>query len=141
MKESQFQTEFAKRNQVVGVFELKLCKGKSMPFSALAPHQKQALLDVSSEAGLYHKISDSPFFKDPKGRMRFTCPKPFDSFFLMNIDAYLVVFFYIPRKKKAVYYIRIEDFIRMEHEANRKSFTAEMAEDYAEQVVNYMIKY
>ena len=65
MKEKDFQTEFGKRNRIHGVFELKFCKGKSLPFKNLAEHQEKALLDAS-EDGLYHKITDQPVYKDPK---------------------------------------------------------------------------
>lgn len=130
MREKDFQTEFGKRNTLRAVFELKFCKGKSLPFSALALHQEQALLDISGMKGLFHKITDSPFFKDPKGRMRFTRPKPFDCFYLSNMSAYIVVLFWEPRKKKNVYYIYIRDWIRMREEANRKSLTEAMAKKH-----------
>jgi len=70
MKESNFQGEFSKRNLIEGVFELKLCKGKSLSFSSVAEHQEKALFAASSKQGLFHKISDSPFF--PNKKMRFT---------------------------------------------------------------------
>lgn len=138
MRERDFQTEFGKRNKVIGVFELKFCKGKSLPFKSVAEHQEQALLDIASDKGLYHKITDSPFFKDPKGRMRFTKPKPFDCFFLRGIDAYIVVCFWTPRKKKNVYYIFIEDWIDLKESADRKSLTEEMAEQAAMYSESYL---
>ena len=52
MKESDFQTAFRDKNTMPGVFELKFCKGKSLPFSALAAHQEEALLASSSKEGL-----------------------------------------------------------------------------------------
>jgi hypothetical protein len=124
MLEKHFQTEFGKRNRIHGCFELKLVKGKSLPFNALAEHQEKALLAVAGE-GLYHKISDFPVFANNK--MRFNRPKPFDAFFLSQTMAYVVVVFYKPRKKKNVYYIKIEDWIYMRERANRKSVTEEMA--------------
>ena len=140
MKERDFQTEFAKRNKIIGVFELKFCKGTSLPFSALASHQEQALLDISSSSGLFHKITDSPFFKDPAGKMRFTKPKPFDCFYLAYTPAYVVVMFWQPRKKKKAYYIRIEDWIKLRKHAGRKSMTEEMAAFYAEGAQDYLKK-
>lgn len=137
MKESQFQTEFGKRNSVLGAFELKLCRGSSLPFSALALHQEQALLDFSSSKGLYHKLTDSPFFKDPNGKMRFTRPKPFDCFYLAHTAAYVVIMFWISRKKKMVYYIHIDWWIEMREKANRKSITEKMATEYAEAIQDY----
>lgn len=129
MKERDFQTQFKKHNRINGVFELKLCKGKSMPFSAVPEHQIKALCDISIGDGLYHKISDSPIFSGNK--TRFTKPKPFDCFLLRNINAYLVVMFYVPRRRKMVYYIKITEYIDMVDMAGRKSMTEEMAEERA----------
>ena len=140
MKEAAFQSEFGKRNDVVGIFELKLAKTKRLPFSAIKEHQERALLQANSGAGLYHKISDAPFFKDEKKRMRFTKPKPFDCMFLKNIPAYVVVMFWESRKNKMVYYIHIENFLRMRDESTMKSFTEVEAEFYAEIMVDYTKK-
>jgi len=137
MRESDFQTAFSKKNTIIGCFELKFCKGKSLPFSALAEHQEQALSAVSSTKGLFHKITDSPFFKDANNKMRFTRPKPFDCFFLNDTGAYVVIMFWEPRKKKNVYYIHIEDWIVMRETANRKSVTEDMADSHAYIKDNY----
>ena len=138
MKERDFQSEFGKRNKVVGVFELKFCKGTSLPFKSLADHQERALLDISSDKGLFHKITDQPFFKDPAGRMRFTRPKPFDCWNLKDVPAFVVVCFWTPRKRKTVYYIRIEDWIKARGEVGRKSLTEEAAFEYAWSIRNYL---
>ena len=136
MEEKNIQTEFGKRNQIVGIFELKLCKGTSLPFSMLADHQEQALLDISSDVGVYLKISDFPMFAGSKAR--FNRPKPFDCFYLKNMDAYVVITYYIPRKKKVLYYIPIRDFILMRENSTRKSCTEAMAAEHAKYVVNYL---
>ena len=140
IKEANFQSEFGQRNDVVGIFELKLAKTNRLPFSAIKEHQERALLQANSGAGLYHKISDAPFFKDEKKRMRFTKPKPFDCMFLKNIPAYVVVMFWESRKKKMVYLISIKDFIKMREESEKKSFSEAEAEDYSEIIVDYMKK-
>ena len=136
MKEANIQTDFGKRNRYPGIFELKLCKGKSLPFDALADHQELALLDISSTKGLYHKISDFPIFTASKAR--FNRKKPFDCFFLVCQPAYVVVCFYVPRKKKRLYYIRIQDFIEMRNKADRKSITEQMAIEYSEIIEDYL---
>ncbi len=138
MKERDFQTQFSKRNKIIGCFELKFCKGKSLPFSALAPHQEQALLDISSGKGLFHKITDQPFFKDPQGKMRFTRPKPFDCFYFRNTMSYVVVMFWESRKKKNVYYIPTVNWVKMRERADRKSMTEPMAEIYATWQESYL---
>ena len=137
MKEKYFQTEFGKRNRVHGVFELKFCKGKSFPFKSVAEHQVKALL-AASKNGLYHKITDQPVFAESK--VRFTRPKPFDCFFLKKTDAYVVIMFWVPRKKKNVYYIEIDSFIKMREKADRKSITEEMAVEYASVFKDYTHK-
>lgn len=123
MKERDFQTQFGKRNRIHGCFELKFCKGKSLPFNSLAEHQEEALLNVSGN-GLYHKISDFPVFANSGAR--FNRPKPFDAFYLSHTMAYVVIMVWVPRKKKNVYYVKIEDWIRMRENATRKSATEEM---------------
>jgi len=138
MKERDFQTLFGKHNPLLGFFELKFCKGKSLPFSALADHQEGALLAVSSDMGLYHKITDQPVFTD--SNVRFTHKKPFDCFKMAWTPAYVVVMFWIPRKKKIAYYIRIEEWIKMRKEATRKSLTEEMALEYSEAFYDFRIK-
>ena len=135
MKEKDFQTEFGKRNTVEGCFELKLCKGTSLPFNALADHQREALLAASGD-GLFHKITDQPVFKGSK--VRFTKPKPFDCFFLKNVWGYVVVMFWIPRKKKDVYYIRMDLWELMVNSAGRKSLTEKMAIEYADVRESYL---
>lgn len=138
MKESNFQTEFGKKNKLEGVFELKFCKGKSLPFNVLAEHQKDALSDISSPRGLYYKLSDFPIFAGSK--MRFNKKKPFDCFRLEQIDAYVVVMFWIPRKKKMVYYIAIESWLLMKALAQRKSATEGMCAESADYIVDYLKK-
>lgn len=143
MKEKDFQIEFGKRNKIDGVFELKLCKGSSISFSALADHQERSLVDCSIGNGMYHKIADLPRPKKAclkcRHRIhRFQKKKPFDCFLLKNQKAYVVIMFWVPRKKKNVYYIDIRDFIQMRKYANRKSITEAMAYENATIKENYL---
>ena len=130
MKEKDIQTIFRDHNQVMGVFELKLCKGTSLPFDAVKEHQRQALSQVSTDTGLFFKIPDSPIFTGTK--MRFTALKPFDCFHLAQIPAYVVICFYQPRKYKRFYYITIQAFLELEQEVYRKSITMDMAKEFSE---------
>ncbi len=135
MKEKDIQREFGKKIWKPGVFELKLCKGTSLPFSSLAEHQEKALVDVSCGGGLYHKISDS-FISDKVRGTRFPMPKPFDCFFLKEVQGYVVVVFYVPIKKKICYAIRIQDWIIGRATADRKSITEDMARSMAEFILD-----
>ena len=135
MKEKDIQREFGKKIAWPGVYELKLCKGTSLSFSSLAEHQEKALLAVSGEEGIYHKISDS-FISDKARGTRFPMPKPFDCFFLQNVQGYVVPVFYVPIKKKVCYLIPIEAWIRCREEAGRKSITEDMAKGCAQFVLD-----
>ncbi|MCK4522109.1 MAG: hypothetical protein KAU20_06030 [Nanoarchaeota archaeon] len=138
MKERNFQTEFSKRNIEEGVFELKLAKTKSIRFDAVKPHQVTALKQAESENGLFHKISDFPIFANNK--MRFNLQKPFDCFLVKNTNAYVVIMFYEPRKKKSVYYVLIEDWLKAEKKSEKKSITEKELKSYSCLEVNYLDK-
>lgn len=127
MKEKDIQTIFRDINTVHGVFELKLCKDNAIPFSTVKEHQRQALLQVSSDTGLFFKIPDSPIFSGSK--TRFTQLKPFDCFALSNTPAFVVICFYVPRKFKKFYYIHINNFLEEEENCIRKSLRIERARE------------
>lgn len=121
MKEKDVQTIFGKKNQVQGVFELKLVKGLSFAFDRVADHQVKALTEVSS-GSWYYKIPDSPV---SWGGRRFSATKPFDCLMLKNAPAYVVLIWYVPRKRKTAYYIKIEDFVKYRDGSSRKSMREE----------------
>ena len=115
MKEKDIQKIFSKKNKVTGVFELKLVKEKRFNFRRLANHQALSLLGAESEAGEYHKISDMS-----------ADIKPWDCQLIANTPAYLVLVWYVPRKNKSAYYIRIRDF-EVYKSTGAKSITEEEA--------------
>lgn len=127
VKEKDIQTIFGKKNKLDGVFELKLLKGSSIRFDAVKDHQIEALMAVSGEEGLYHKINDLPVF--PGCKTRFASPKPFDCFYLKNIPAYIVICVYTPRKKKLFCYIMPEAWTRAKINSKKKSINREEIED------------
>lgn len=63
------------------VIEIKVAKGKTIPESALLPHQRLALLAASGK-GLTHKLSD-------EARRQ----QPFDAFHAVGVKAYVVACF------------------------------------------------
>lgn len=66
------------------VFEAKHVKtGETLAISKFELHQLRSLRMSCSDTGLYHKISD-------ESRVR----KPFDGFFVRDMDAYIVCYFY-----------------------------------------------
>jgi len=116
------------------VYELKIVKGRSLPFKQVADHQVEALVDAASSKGCYHKINDAPIYGGMK--TRFTNPKPFDCQFICRAKAYLVIWFYKPRQKKRFYLIDIFEWNRCKAiwGEYRKSATEEMIASMAKEV-------
>lgn len=120
MKEKDFQSIFGRwlvenKPKTSAVFELKLEKGKSIRFDAVRPHQIANLTAIKFGEGHYYKITDSPItmFGD---KMRFTAQKPYDCQFLCNMNAYIVVLFYVPRKPKEAIFICPSKWVKAQKE-------------------------
>ena len=114
MKERDFQSHFNKWLKAVhrqtGAFELKLARTNSLPYSAVAPHQVDALLN-SKHGTLVFKIPDSGF------------TNPFDCFSLSGVPAFVVIKY----PSGTAYGIDIDDFIRSRDRSERKSLTEDEA--------------
>ena len=134
MKEANIQSLLKNKHTMHGCFELKLCKAKSISLSSVKPHQVEALLAASSEGGLYHKINDAPIFAGMK--TRFTNSKPFDFICIKNTPAFVVICFYVPRKKKRCLYISIDRWVELCAIHPRKSVREAELEEYAECEIN-----
>lgn len=93
--------------------EVKLARGSSLSFSALAEHQEHALL-LASNDGMAWKIPDCGF------------QNPFDAFTFKNTAAYVVVIF-----PPTAYFVPIEAWCAAQEKTTRKSCTIPMAVDYA----------
>lgn len=93
-------------------FELKQCSG-SLPFSALADHQVDALLAVKSDTGLLYKAPDDS-----------RSVKPFDLFYLRNTYAYVVI-----KYPRSFHIISIDTFLLEKKRSKRKSLTESRARD------------
>lgn len=116
MREKDFQTKFGAwlkaKWPLSGAFELKLCKTKSLAYSAVKDHQIAALLSANSKGrGLYYKISDSGIGY-----------KPFDAFILRETPAYVVIQFWRPGVK-TFYMIPVTNFVTSKANSLRKSLT------------------
>lgn len=116
--EKNFQSELASREKPKGCLELKIVKPrtateKPFAFSQISHKQMQTLVDVNGERGYYYKLSDL----DPT-------QKGFDCFYMNKTPAYLVVMYYYPRHCKNVYYIHIQDLLKLiERKHPKKSAT------------------
>ena len=115
MLEKDFQTLFNRWLKYCwtdsGKFELKLTKGKSIPFSSVKLHQELALLS--------HKV----IYKIPDDSMS---KKPFDCFCMTNVTGYVVVMFY-RRGQKDFYMFAIDEWMFLKNTHDRKSITEEDA--------------
>lgn len=125
--ESDFQTKFsrwAKHNLHHScACELKLVKGTSMPFSAIADHQYLSLR-LAKHGTLVYKLSDFSLGA-----------KPFDTVILSGVPAYLVVMFYVARGTKEFYLIDIDTLDRFQTcptRKNEKSLTLDEARSIAD---------
>lgn len=131
MIEKDMQTIFGKYVRshppdIAEVYELKICKGTSLPFNALAKHQEQALLQV--KLGFFHKLSDPPIWSK-MNQTRFNIPRPFDCMFLTGIQAYVVIWYYHPRKVKVFIKIPVLIFLKEREISTRKSLTEQRAKE------------
>lgn len=102
------------RHPVSGAYELKLARGPSIPFNALAEHQERALLQAKHGVVPYKIPDDSIGFK------------PFDIVVVVNVPAYVVIFW-----GTKGYVIDIDDWIQEREQCGRKSCTQKRASDIA----------
>jgi len=97
------------------VFELKICKEKSIPFNAVQVHQVRNL-KTAKHSILPYKVSDVGFDE-----------KPFDIFCVSGVNAYVVIFFYQKRGDDEFVIIDVDHFIDEMETSDRKSLTKERA--------------
>lgn len=117
--QSLFTKFIRKKHKQTAVWELKITKTKSLPFSRIEPHQITSL-KKAKHACIYHKISDqSAGFK------------PFDAFQICHSPAFLVILFYKQRQPKITYWIDIDDLLHLIKSSKRKSITEEQAKQLA----------
>lgn len=99
--------------------ECKVSNGDSIAFSALQPHQEQALL-IATHSCLYHKISDAGAY----------APLPFDGFVLCGVPAYVALRW----KGRGITIITIQKWIQEREASKRKSLTYDRAFEIAKRV-------
>lgn len=116
MKEKDFQTKFGKwlkaNRHETSVYELKVTKTNSLPFSAIADHQV---------AGLYHAKHRELYMKLPDVGYQM----PFDCFHLCKVEAYVVILY----PSKCFYAIDIDDFQWKNQTSGRRSLTEDEARE------------
>lgn len=118
--------------KVSTVYELKMEKTKSIAFDRVYDHQVSGLR-MAKYAGLYHKIADTTMSFG--GTQRFNKPKPYDCQVIVGAEAYVVIMFYIPRQKKTVYMIDVDEWIKEKESSSRKSLTEDRARAISHKIV------
>ena len=94
--------------------ELKICKGTSLPFSSVVPHQVRAL-SIAKHGVVRYKIPDCGM------------QNPFDIIILNQVPAYVAICFYKPRKPIEFILIDIDDWIQEEKTSKRRSLIEKRA--------------
>ena len=120
MKEKSFQTTFnhwlKEKYRKTAAFELKQCES-SLSFSAVAPHQIEALQAVRHGTFVF-KIPDAGW------------QNPFDCFCMTEMPAYVVI-----KYNDFFCLISIDQFVLESERSKRRSLTAERAKSIAFLVV------
>jgi hypothetical protein len=119
----------AKKDKENACYELKICKGQSLPFDRVAEHQVDSLSEAKNN-GIFHKIADMPWIK---GRKAYTYKKPFDCFFI-KANAYIVILFYKPKRMKMIYYIDIDVWKNEMTSSVRRSLTEQRAREISNKI-------
>lgn len=104
------------------VWEAKITKGNTLPFSCLAAHQEEKLLEA--ERVMSHKIADV-------GRLK----KPFDGLIVYQATAFIIAVYYKPRSA-VVYEILLRDFLKEKYTSGKKSLSKERAEEICLSILN-----
>lgn len=120
MTEADFQTKFSRWAKYhiskTCLWELKLSKSSSIPFSALAEHQERALTQATRSC-ISYKIPDGTLGQ-----------KPTDGFTICNSEAYVVIQFYKPGNKE-FFMIPINRWLLEKAASKRRSLTEERARE------------
>ena len=101
---------------MTAVFEVKVSREKSLPYSAVKPHQVRALKTAGNK--FIYKIPD------------LGGQNPCDLVTITEAPGYVVIFFYKPYKPKIFYMIEISQFEYLKATSKRKSITEEECQNY-----------
>ena len=124
MKERNFYSQITRyylANATASIaWEAKMTRTSRLPFSCLAPHQEQALLQAERVYG--EKIADTGILK-----------KGFDGFILYKATSLLIAVYYSPRHTE-IYEIPIRAFLREKYEGSEKSLSKDRAGEIGRRV-------
>lgn len=123
MNEAKFTSRLIKwlnYTNILGTcaIEVKLTKGKSIPFNAVVDHQKMALHNTKNDS-LTWKIPDVGY------------QNPYDIYRMVEEEAYVVLAYYTKGKKEIPFFvIPIDTWVRLENTHTKKSLTIEDCRKY-----------
>lgn len=118
-KEKDFQSLFTKWFKIHGwtfPYELKVNKGKTVPFSKFEPQQLPSLWKAYNGI-FHHKLTDASLGA-----------KPFDGYGYKNVDAYVGIIFEKDKQQTIFYLIHIKKIMRLK-ETGAKSISLAFAKD------------
>lgn len=144
MEESDIRVEIAEyledhlSSWRMGAYELKLVKlkrDKSFPFSRVALHQYDGLIEIKHK-GKYIPLPNTSFF-DRRLQKKKGHKKPCD-FFIIKIPSWIIICFYEERKKKLLYFIDIDKFIEYKNKSLKKSINEQECNKICDKVFDLM---
>ncbi|NKQ39523.1 MAG: hypothetical protein HF967_08695 [Methanosarcinales archaeon] len=100
-----------KNTTKTAVYELKITKTNTLPFSKFEPHQLPAL-NKAKYGTLTHKISDMSLGY-----------KPFDFCVWSGCLAYVAIMFYKPRQSKCCYLLDIQTVYKLKEMPGKRSIS------------------
>lgn len=101
-------------------WEAKFTQTGRIPFSCLAPHQEEKLLEAERVLG--GKIADVGVLK-----------KPFDGWVLFHATSLFIAIYYVPRETE-VYEIPIRVFLNEKYTSKEKSMTRQRAMELGKRI-------
>lgn len=108
------------------LYELKLVKGnKPFAFNQVHDYQVEGLLEALG--GKFVRIMDQPYTEDG-----FQQRKLCDSLWIKASECFIVVIFWIPRKRKIAVMIPIKDFVKLRDTHPKKSIHLEELNGYSQ---------
>ena len=124
-KEKDFQglvTKWMKKNAFGSFpYELKISKGKTLPFSRFEEQQIPAL--QKANRGIFHfKLTDASLGL-----------KPFDGFVFKKSKAYVGIMFEVDRQQEICYFIPIKKIIKL-RESGAKSIKLDFSKEHGKEI-------
>ena len=127
-------------NCAIEVKIINLDKKKSISFNCIDKTSARRKIKDTQRQNLWEVVNNGLFIPIPDCGFK-TVTRKFDSCYLKKgAKAFVNVIVYEKNKKELGYFIKIQDWEKMERETTRKSATEEMLKKYATYIANYKTK-